>query len=188
MLLLQNTGCEKDYSYEGGDTLTIIRGPIIDSLPSPPDTDTLKVFPDCSLCNSADELSIGTWSFKTGSSYVCGSTTISGFFGGYSKMDITFFGPSACSQDTGLVMSVFLLVPLDRNRSKLVADRAAFYYYDNNAPNDIFDSQSERPFTVTVQDFDISTGIATGTFKGTVFRANGDTAVIKEGRYKVQIK
>jgi hypothetical protein len=187
MLLLQNTGCEKDYSYEGGDTI-IVRGPVIDSITPPPDSDTLKVFPVCSLCHATDNLSVGTWSFKTGSSYVCGTTTSSGFFGGYSKLDITFFGPSACSGDTGLVMSVFLPVPLDRSRSNLVADRAAFYYYDHNAPNDIFDSQSERPFTVTIQDFNISTGIATGTFKGTVVKPNGDTAVIKEGRYKVLIK
>lgn len=185
-LLLQNTGCEKEYSYEGGDTL-IIRDPV-DSITLPPDADTLKVFPVCSLCNATANLSVGTWSFKTGSSYVCGTTTSSGFFGGYSKTDITFFGPSACSEDTGLVMSVFLPVPLDRSRSNLVADRTAFYYYDHNAPNDIFDSQSEKPFTVTIENFNISTGIATGTFKGTVFKPNGDTVVIKEGRYKVQIK
>ncbi|MEO8765557.1 MAG: hypothetical protein ABI416_14760 [Ginsengibacter sp.] len=188
ILLLQNMGCVKEYSYEGGDTLTMIRQPILDSIIPPPDADTIKVFPDCSLCNAEDDLSVGTWSFETGSSYVCGTTTSSGFFGGYSKLDITFFGPSACSQDTGLVMSVFLPVPLDRSRSNLIADRAAFYYYDHNAPNDIFDSQSEKPFIVTVQEFNISTGIATGTFEGTVFKPNGDTAVIKEGRYKVQIK
>lgn len=85
-------------------------------------------------------------------------------------------------------MSVFLPVPLDQNRSNIIADKAAFYYYDNNAPKDIFDSRAERPFTVTVESFNISTGIAVGRFNGTVFKANGDTAVIKNGRYKVIIK
>lgn len=185
MLLLQNTGCEKDYSYEGGDTLTIIRNPVIppDSLPG-----TIKEFPDCSLCNAANDLSIGTWSFKTGNSYLCGETTNSGLFGGYTKMDITFFGPSACSGDTGIVISVFLPVPLDQDRFNITASYAAFYYYDHHAPKDIFDSQSEKPFTVTLQSFKISTGIAIGTFSGTVFKANGDTAFIADGRYKVMIK
>ncbi|MGH2647107.1 MAG: hypothetical protein ACRDE8_06050 [Ginsengibacter sp.] len=186
MLLLQNTGCEKDYSYEGGDTVTVIRVPVIDS--TKPLFDTIKVFPDCSLCNSADDLSPGSWSFKTGSSYVCGETTNSGFFGGYSKTDITFFGPSACSEDTGLVMSVFLPVPLDQDMSNITATYVAFYYYDHNAPKDIFDSQSEKPFSLTLQSFKISTGIATGIFSGTVFKANGDTAIIREGRFKVNIK
>lgn len=187
LLLLQNTGCQKDYSYEGGDTVAVIRNPGMDSLPAP-SPGSAKFLPDCSLCHPADDLTVGTWSFETGSSYACGGTTNSGFFGGYSKMDITFFGPSSCSIDTGLVMSVFLPVPLDQNRSNIVADKAAFYYYDNNAPKDIFDSQTERPFTITVASFNMSTGIAEGTFSGTVFKANGDTAVIKNGRYKVLIK
>ena len=187
MLVFQNTSCQKDYSYEGGDTVTVIRNPGIDSLPAP-SPGTMKFLPDCSFCHSTDNLSVGMWSFESGSSYACGGTTNSGFFGGYSKMDITFFGPSSCSGDTGLVMSVFLPVPLDHDRSNITADRAAFYYYDNNAPKDIFDSQAERPFKVTVENFNISTGIAVGTFSGTVFKANGDTAVIKNGRYKILIK
>ena len=188
MLLLQSTGCEKDYSYEGGDTLTVIRNPVDPVPDSLLIADTAKVLPDCSLCHPYDDLAIGTWSFKIGSSYVCGGTTNSGFFGGYSKMDITFFGPSACSVDTGLVMSIFLPVALDRDYSSITSSRAVFYYYDNNSANDIFDSQFEKPFTVTIESFKISTGIATGTFSGTVFKPNGDTAVVRDGRYKVTIK
>jgi hypothetical protein len=182
MLLVQNSGCEKDYSYEGGDTTTIISDPILDSiLPA-------GEFPVCSLCHPTEDLTIGTWSFKMGNSYLCGGTTNSGFFGGYTKMDITFFGPSACSIDTGLVMSIFLPVPLDQDRYNIDATYAAFYYYDHHAPKDIFDSEPEKPFTVTVRSFILSTGIATGTFSGTVFKANGDTAFVAEGRYKVKIK
>ncbi len=113
---------------------------------------------------------------------------IPAFLAANSKTDITFFGPSACSVDTGLVMSVFLPVALDRDRSNITASRAAFYYYDNNSTNDIFDSQPEKPFTVTIESFKISTGIATGTFSGTVFNSNGDTAIVRDGRYKVTIK
>lgn len=188
ILMMQNSGCQKDYSYEGGDTAVVLRNPGVDSLPVAGATDTTNYLQVCAFCKPASDLAVGTWSFEIGKSYACGSTTNSGFFGGYTKMDITFFGPSSCSGDTGLVLSIYLPVPLDRNRSNVVANLAAFYYYDNNATTDIFDSKPERPFKVTVESFNISTGIAVGSFSGTVFKANGDTSVVKNGRYKVLIK
>jgi hypothetical protein len=186
ILILQNTGCTKEYSYEGGDTTVVINNPPADSTLSPQDTSGL--FPICNLCKIENPLNIGDWSFKTGNSFLCGGTTNSGFFGGNTQEDITFFGPSACSVDTGIVVSAFFSVPLDRDRFNITAYRAAFYYYDNNAPKDIFMSHQENIFTVTIQSFIYSTRIASGIFSGTVFKANGDTANIKEGKFKVHIK
>lgn len=182
ILMLQNTGCYKEYSYEGGDTARIVRdtahpGPVI-----------VKEFPTCSLCDSSTALSTGQWSFTTGNSYLCGGITNSGFIGGYSKEDFTLFGPSACSIDTGLVISAYLSVPLDRDRFNITTARAAFYYYDNHAAKDILISLPPAPFSVTVQSFIYATGIATGTFSGTVYKANGDTANIAEGKFKIIIK
>ncbi len=188
ILLLQNTGCAKEYSYEGGDTTAIINPVIIVPDPVAAEADTTNEFPTCNLCDSAEAPAVGTWSFRRGKSYLCGGVTNSGFFGGYSKTDITFFGPSACSKDTGLVMSVFLPVPLDRDRYNITAERVAFYYYDNNATKDILISMPGKTCTVTVKSFTLSTGIAIGTFSGTVFKANGDTALIANGKYKVLIK
>lgn len=187
-LLVQNTGCEKEYSYEGGDTATIINPVVPVPGPIAVAADTTDEFPVCLLCDSAKDPALGTWSFKRGKSYLCGGITTSGFFGGYSKTDITFFGPSACSNDTGLVMSVFLPVPLDRNRYNITAERVAFYYYDNNSSKDILISAPEKVFTLTLQSFTLSTGIAIGTFSGTVFKANGDTAFVANGKYQVLIK
>ncbi|MEO6639453.1 MAG: hypothetical protein ABIN25_14330 [Ginsengibacter sp.] len=188
ILLLQNTGCAKEYSYEGGDTAAIVNPVIIVPDPMVVAPDTTNEFPTCMLCDSAEAPALGTWSFRRGKSYLCGGVTNSGFFGGSSKTDVTFFGPSACSKDTGLVMSVFLPVPLDRDRYNITAERVAFYYYDNNSPKDILISMPQKTFALTLQSFSLSTGIAIGTFSGIVFKANGDTALIANGKYKVLIK
>lgn len=188
LLLLQNSGCEKEYSYEGGDTVTIttVRDtlPIIDSMRSV----AVSEFPACALCNASADIALGTWSFKTGNSYLCGTVTNPGFIGGNSKTDFTVFGPSACSNDTGLVLSVYLPLPLDQDRYNLTTSAAAFYYYNNTASKDILISQQSVPFSVTVQSFITATSIATGTFSGIVFKANGDTAFITEGRFLVKLK
>lgn len=184
LLMMQNSGCAKEYSYEGGDSL--IHHPPVDTLPS---GGPLGEFPVCALCNQQDGTPLGTWNFKEGGSYLCGSTTNSGFMGGYDRTQFTFFGPSACSIDTGIVVSVFLPAPLDRNLQNISTDKTAFYYYDHHSAYDIFDNDPMRAtFTVTVQSYVYATGVTTGTFSGTVFRPNGDSTHISEGRFKVIVK
>jgi len=178
IVLLHTTGCQKDYSYEGGDTTAIIS----DSTVPPP----LTEFPNCSSCKVTDELTLAKWNFKTGNSYLCGGVDKSGFIG--VNKTFTFFGPSACSIDTGLVMTVYLPIALDQDRFNIITNRAAFYYYDNNAPKDIFISQATALFTVNLQSFIYATGIATGTFNGTVLKPNGDTAYIADGKFKVKLR
>ena len=63
-ILLQTTGCKKEYSYEGGD-LTVNR----DSIPPPV---PVKDFPECSSCKNTDDVSLAKWNFKTGNSFLCG--------------------------------------------------------------------------------------------------------------------
>jgi len=183
ILLVQNTGCYKEYSFEGIDTTGIVRDTVSEAPVS-----LVKEFPDCLLCDINSDLSIGEWNFKTGNSFLCGGVTNSGFIGGYSRTDFTLFGPSACSIDTGLVISAYLSVPLDRNRANLTTYRAAFYYYDHHAPKDILESLPSEPFSVTIQSFNYATGIATGTFGGTVYKANGDTTIVTDGKFKVLLK
>jgi hypothetical protein len=178
ILLLQNLGCQKDYSYEGGDSASIVKDSITSSV--------AKEFPDCSLCQVTDDITIGRWNFKKGNSFLCGTVDNSGFVG--TNKTFTFFGPSACSTDTGLVMTVYLPIAFDQDQYNITTTQAAFYYYDDHAAKDIFISLPTAPFSVTVESFIYSTGIATGTFKGTVFKANGDTTFIKEGKFKVKIR
>jgi hypothetical protein len=179
VLLVQNIRCAKEYSFEGAIVDTVSTGggdSVITQIPT-------TSFPSCNSCNPSNPITLGHWSFKTGNSFQCGTFTNSGFFNGFSKKDFTFFGPSACSIDTGIVVSVYLPVALDRDQYNLTTEQTAFYYYDHNAPADIFQSRSPYVFSVTVQSFIQATGIVTGTFGGTVFAPNGDSAHITEGRF-----
>lgn len=187
VLLIQNSGCVKEYSFEGG---------LQDSIPTDTiHTDTLDtsnippviIFPQCPSCTFTDQILLGHWGFKLYDTYLCGTYSNSGFFNGSSKTAFTFFGPSACSEDTGIVVSVYLTVPLDRDRFGLTTDTTAFYYYDHNSPNDILASRHSAVFTVTVESFINATGIVTGSFAGTVFTAKGDSVHITNGQYKASL-
>jgi len=140
------------------------------------------------LCNPADELQLSRWNFKTGNSYVCGIVDNAGAGVDPERQAFTLFGPSACSIDTGLVMTVYVPVPLDRDRANLTTYKVAFYYYDHFGPADIFISRPTAPFYVTLKSFSYSTGLATGIFGGTVYRVNGDTASIRDGNFKIKLK
>jgi len=188
LLVLQNSGCAKEYSNEGQDTVIVTRPPSTMADSTIHTQDTIKTFSSCAKCDTAAELTVGNWNFKTGNSYACGGITNSGFFSGNTEKDITLFGPSACSVDTGIVVSAFFSVPLDQDRYNLTTNQIEFYYYDNHASKDIFSSQPEKVFSVTLESFIFSTRIATGKFSGTVYKANGDTAYIREGKFKVYIK
>jgi hypothetical protein len=181
VVLFSTAGCYKEYSYEGGGNSVII---VKDTVPA-----LVKGFPDCALCKATDNLKPGTWNFKTGNSYLCGGVTNAGFIGDKNdKTTFTFFGPSACSVDTGLVMTVYLPVIFDRDRFNVITSITALYYYDNNAPKDIFISLPPTPLWLTVESYFHETGIATGTFYGTVFKPNGDSASITDGKFMIKLK
>ncbi len=179
ILLLQATGCKKEYSYEGGN-LTIQKDSVL--IPPVP----VNPFPGCSSCKVTDDLLLGKWNFKTGNSFICGTVDGSGFIG--DKRAFTFFGPSVCSIDTGLVMTIYLPFSFDEDKFNVAIDNVAFYYYDHNAPKDIFISLSTAQFSAIIQSFIYATRIATGTFRGTVYKPNGDTAFVSEGKFKVKLK
>ena len=179
IVLLQATGCKKEYSCEGGCKVVIQR----DSVIIPPISST---FPGCSSCKVADELVLSKWNFKTGNTFVCGSVDNAGFIG--EGKAFTFFGPSACSIDSGVVFTVYLPAILDHDVYNETINNVAFYYYDHHATKDIFISMSPKPFTVNIQSFISSTRIMTGSFNGTVFKPNGDTSVISDGKFKIKLK
>ena len=72
----------------------------------------------------------------------------------------TFFGPSACSIDTGMVLSFYLLVPFDQDRFDVLTSNTSFHYYDHHAPKDIFIRHPPTPFWVNIESYIYSTGIA----------------------------
>ena len=178
LILFHTSSCKKDYSFEGGDSLTRV----MDTLPP-----IIYDFSPCILCNINEPLLEGKWNFKTGNSYLCGNLT-DGIITS-DKNAFTFFGPSACSIDSGLVITAYLdAVKLQTDMFNLTTNKVAFYYYDHNATNYIFISQRTTSFSLTIDSFIYQTGIATGSFSGSVFKVNGDNAFIKEGKFKVKLR
>ena len=181
VLLQQNVGCIKEYSFEGANADTLA---IDTTFPGSTDTTTTTlIFPQCSLCNADEPISLGQWDFKTGNTYLCGTYTNSGFFSGDKKTAFTFFGPSACSVDTGIVVSVYLPVALDQDRYNIIASGTAFYYYDHNSVNNILQSDATSSFTVTVKSFIYATGIVEGTFSGGAYAADGTLTYVTNGHF-----
>ncbi|MEO8413424.1 MAG: hypothetical protein ABI472_07175 [Ginsengibacter sp.] len=180
LIFWQHTGCQKEFSFEGGDS-TVAR---IDSVILPPPD--VSDFPQCALCRPADGITLSHWNFKRGNSFLCGMITSAGI--SPDKTSFTFFGPSACSVDTGLVMTVYLPVAFDQDKFDITTTKIAFFYYDHFGTKDIFISLPEKLFTVNVVSYKYSTGIVTGTFKGIVFKANGDTTYVDKGNFIAKLK
>ncbi|MEP7228736.1 MAG: hypothetical protein ABI691_00710 [Ginsengibacter sp.] len=181
-LLLQNTGCQKEYSCESCDSTIIL----IDSLILPPPPLVIYDFPQCDLCKPGDGITLSHWNFKSGNSFFCGLIGDAGL--SPDKTAFTFFGPSACSIDTGLVMTIYLPIAFDTDKYNVTTTKIAFFYYDHFGPRDIFLSLPEKLFTVNIVSYIKSTGIVTGTFRGIVFKPNGDTTFVDQGNFIVNLK
>jgi hypothetical protein len=177
-LLLILSGCAKEYSYEGGVT------PVIhDTLPPPV---VVNDFPVCPFCKTITNTALSTWSFKKGNTTVCG--TVDTAIITLERTAFTFFGPSSCSADSGLVITVYLgNESLNRNRTNLAINNIAFYYYDRVTPSYIFMSLANSPFSGTIDNYDHQTKIASGTFTGNAVRSDGSAASITSGKFKVKL-
>ncbi len=185
VLYLCNSSCDKDYSYEGGGTVPVVAMPIDTTNQTDTNTTDPLILPDCSFCFDAVDIPMSSWSFKTGSSLVCGEvdTAILNF----ERNMFTFFGPSACGTDTGLIFSVLLgTFVLNRDYANLVAPTAIFYYYHTNQPF-ILSSQASQPFRLTITNYSHTTKVAAGTFSGIGFRADGRTVNVTHGKFKITL-
>ncbi|MEO8568023.1 MAG: hypothetical protein ABI419_02765 [Ginsengibacter sp.] len=171
----------KEYSYEGG--------PLIDTIPAPTHDTTVKpgtTFPFCAGCSSVNTSTVLFWSFKYDTSLLCGSITNSVITP--ARSGFTFFGPSTCSSDTGLVMTVFLDTDsLNRDRLHITSNNASLEYYDNTVSSDIFIS-NHHSISFTIDSYVHNTGIATGTFNGLVKTKDSSLIVITDGKFTIQFK
>ena len=180
IILLHSTGCKKEYSYEGGDSLIIKHDTVIVPVPPAPE------FPACSSCRESDATEEARWNFKMDNSFFCG--VIDTGIITSDKNAFTFFGPSTCSIDTGLVITAYFEPEkLTSDKHNITTNKVAFYYYQHGAPY-IFISERSTNFSITIESFIYATGIATGTFKGGVARANGIITYIKDGKFKVRFR
>ncbi|HET6994863.1 MAG TPA: hypothetical protein VFI06_07765 [Chitinophagaceae bacterium] len=172
------TGCGKEYSFERRPP------PPIDTTTAPPATPPYN-FPLCSVCATLTTTELSTWSFKMDDIPVCGKADTAIVIS--DRTAFTFFGPSSCSGDTGMVITVYLHDTLNRNIAYTSADKVAFYYYDRVTPSYIMMSQTYAPFSGAVRDYDPQTKIATGSFEGFALRSDGRWASITLGKFKMKL-
>lgn len=179
MLIAFCAGCAKEYSFEGGG--------------DPVQTDTLIVTPPppppyfCQSCVGKDGYEENRWSFYDDNIFYCGiidTAIVAPLRSGF-----TFFGPSACSPDSGSVYTVTFEngQRLDRDLTNISTPRGSFYYYDNPGQTFLFMNISNIPFTFVIQTYDHQTKMATGTFSGSVRNAAGTGRNINRGKFKVKL-
>ena len=177
VVFVSGSGCFKEYSYEK----SIKKDSIINEDPIPP-----PGFPSCASCIGKDSFLLGKWSFKIDSIVVCGNIT-NGVINPERTL-FTFFGPSACSEDTGIIMTVSLNgAALNADQTGLRTERSIFQYYHRGAP-DVFLSRPVNGFTFTVNQYTHQSGIASGTFSGKAASPGGDIVEIHDGKYKIQFQ
>ncbi len=173
------SGCVKEYSFEGRPTNDTV--PIYDT--------TVRSgisFPFCLGCRSMDGFILSGWNFKYDTSLLCGTVTDAVITP--ERNGFTFFGPSACSTDTGLVMTVFLdSDALDRDKSNITTNHVNFQYYDNSTFSDIFIS-NRLSVSFTIDTYEHTTGIAKGRFSGNVKTKDSTVAEIIGGKFAIKFK
>lgn len=170
-----NSGCAKEYSFEGSDTL-----PVNDTVIVPPVNPSV-----CSACIGQDEQIEKKWSFHNDNSFLCG--TIDKAVVNSDRTAFTFFGPSTCSKDTGMIVDAFFGgTVLDKDLYNITSKEGAFYYYDNVGPSYVFISHVAN-FTIIIDSYIHQTHLATGIFSGTVYQTNGAPTSITSGKFKVRL-
>ncbi|MEJ7914418.1 MAG: hypothetical protein WKF70_14780 [Chitinophagaceae bacterium] len=168
-------GCAKEYSYER----TVQDSAAITT------PDTLQpLIPACPLCVSNNTIVDSSWIFTLEKNVLCGrveKTIIT-----LERGSFTFFGASSCSADSGFIATVFLTEPLDRDKQNIPAARVAVYYYDAVKPSYILMSKAAGNFALNIDNYDHSSGRATGTFTGFAYTETGLGKLIEKGRFNIR--
>lgn len=178
LLLYILSSCTKEYSYEGGNTPP----PILIDTTQPPVISQYV----CASCIGKETYIENRWSMRDDTLLRCG--IIDTAIVNPERTGFTFFGPSACSQDTGIVMTILLdTLHLNRDITNYTFNRSAFYYYDNIGQTYIYMSRGLNPFTVTLESYNHQTKMAHGNFNGYAYGTNGGGASIRSGKFKVKL-
>jgi hypothetical protein len=176
IVVLSFLHCKKEYSYEGGNIPVIRDSVIINPAPKPY---------ICSSCVGADNYIEGKWSFYDNGTFYCGiiDTAITT----PDRSGFTFFGPSSCSLDSGLVLTISIEPNfLTKDVFNLTTNRTGLYYYDNIGQTHPFVTQPGFTFSFIIDSYIHQTRMMTGRFSGTVFNLNGEATNLF-GKYKVKM-
>lgn len=170
--LATQSGCAKDYSYEAKPVDSVLV-PVVQ-----------PVVTNCQPC-TANVLPDSSWRFMAEGRYYCGKaekTVVAP-----ERTAFTFFGPSACSLDSGFVATVYI------NNEALLADklnlsaRLDCYYYDKVGPSNVYMSIQGEPMQLTIASYNRQTGLAAGTFRGLVKTPNGLRKEISNGAFRIHL-
>jgi hypothetical protein len=169
--------CKKEYSYEGSTVISNIDTTNVSTV-SPPYI--------CPSCIGDENFQENKWNFKENGLLRCG--IIDTAIANPARTGFTFYGPSKCSNDTGMIMTILLdTLRLNRDISNFTFSRSAFYYYDNVGNTYIYMNRQQSPFTVTIESYTHIDRMITGTFYGFGYKSNGVSASISSGRFKVKL-
>ncbi len=177
LLLLLNVSCQKELYWDREvtalpvDSITLVNDP--------------GALPTCVSCLQRDTVNAYTWSFKTGTSQLCGrvDTAIINI----DRNSFTFYGPSSCGRDTGMIFTVYLdPVVLTKDTSNLRASYATFYYYHTGAPYVLL-SKTAQSFNFIISSYVHATKIATGVFTGFGYRQDGRAVEVSSGKFKIRL-
>jgi hypothetical protein len=168
--------CRKEYSYEGGNVPGRADSVIANS--------PVKPY-ICSACVGADNYTEGKWSFYNVDTFYCG--VIDTAIATPDRTGFTIFGPSSCSLDSGLVLTISIEPSsLNKDLSDLTTNKASVYYYDNIGHTHPFVSQAGFTFSFIIDSYVNQSRMITGKFNGVVFKPNGQATTLL-GKYKVKI-
>ena len=186
LLLIGFASCEKEYSYEGGNTAILPVDSLRDSIPV---TDSLNhglpEFSSCVYCINNNPLKESTWSFRIDTTVLCGSVDTAIVLG--NRAAFTFFGPTSCVKDSGIIFTIYLSsYQLTRDTTNYVVPKVSFYYYHTLAPF-ILMNQASEPFHFVIASYVHATRIAIGTFSGVAHRADGRAAIISDGKFNIKL-
>ena len=172
---MHHSACTKEFSYERRPD-SLIRQ---DSVIAPATT-------NCTACVGADITAMWKWSFNNNNYLQCGRIDTAILTP--NRNAFTFFGPSACSADTGLVITAYLdPIRLDKDIFNFTTDYVAFYYYDHVKPSYIFMVRPPLKFSLTIESYIHQTGIVKGRFSGSAFKDNNGIGNIESGRFALKL-
>ncbi len=178
ILLFLWASCVKEYSFEGENG-----PPIIDTLLTGGSNPMPSPCPDC----IGNDVQIeNRWSLRISGVLYCGF--IDTAIATPERTGFTFFGPSLCSPDSGMVITIYLNgLKLDHDISGFSTQRAGFYYYDNITPSYLVITDPGQPFSVTIDSYEHSTRLMRGKFNGFANLTGGGNAYVGEGKFKVKV-
>ncbi len=176
LVLTAMVSCKKEYSFEGFPLESPV--PLPDTIIVPPVS-----LPQCIECTDAD-IALETWHFNYQNAIVCGKVTASVITP--ERNGFTFFGPSSCSADTGLILTVFLNeVALNKNQQGVTTNDVMLEYYDNITPSDVLLSK-HHSISFTIESYNHNTGIAKGFFQGNVYTSSNVPLPVTNGKFMIK--